>query len=100
MNRIQRALPVFLVAASFVAGSVAHAAVEPDPASAVRGSLGVSLDNLSLSNNFGELALLLNGGCALAFGAVALFAVSRRHRKPVRGHLGDWNSGNSATPIR
>jgi hypothetical protein len=101
MNRKQRALTVFFVAASFMAFSVAHAAVEADPASAVRGSLGVSLDNLSLSNNFGELAFLLNGGFALLSGAVALFAVGRPHRKPIRdhGHLDVLRSGNSVTTI-
>jgi len=101
MNRKQRALTVFFVAASFMAFSTAHAAVEPDPASAVRGSLGVSLENLSLSNNFGELAFLLNGGFALLFGAVALSVVASRQRKPIRehGHLDDLRSGNSVTTI-
>ena len=101
MNRKQRALTVFFVAASFMAFSTAQASVEADPASAVRGSLGVSLDNLRLSDNFGELAFLLNGGCALLFGAVALSVVASRHRKPVRdhGHLDDLRSGDSVTTI-
>jgi hypothetical protein len=101
MNTKQRASTVFFVAASFMAFGVAHAAVEADPASAVRGSLGVSLDSLSPSSNFGELAFLLNGGFALLFGAVVFFAVARRDRKPLRDHgqLADWGSGNSVTTI-
>jgi hypothetical protein len=101
MNRNQRALTVFCVAASFMAIGVAHAAVEADPASAVRGSLGVSLDSLSFGNNFGELAFLLNGGFVVLSVAVAFFALARRHRKPARdqGHLDDWGSGNSVTTV-
>jgi len=101
MNTKQRALTLFFVAASFMVFGVAQAAVEADPASAVLGSLGVSLDSLSLSNNFGELVFLLNGGFALIFGAVVFFAVARRDRKPIRdhGHLADWGSGDSASTI-
>src|ERR1700689_995430 len=101
MNRKQRALTVFFAAASFMAFSTAHAAVEADPASAVRGSLGVSLDNLSFSDNFGELAFLLNGGFTLLCGAVALSVAASHRRKAVRdhGHLDDLRSGNSVTTI-
>jgi hypothetical protein len=101
MNTKQRALTLFFVAASFMVFGVAHAAVEADPASVVRGSLGVSLDSLSLSSNFGELVFLLNGGFALLFGAVVFFAVARRDLKPIRdhGHLADWGSGDSASTI-
>ena len=101
MNTKQRASTVLLVAASFMVFGVAHAAVEADPASAVRGSLGVSLENLSLSSNFGELAFLVNGGFALLSGAFACFAVARRHREPSRDHdqFGDWRSRNSVTSI-
>jgi hypothetical protein len=101
MNRKQRTLTVLFVAASFMAFSTAHAAVDADPASVVRGSLGVSLENLSLNSNFGELTFLLNGGFALLFGAVALSVVASRQRKPIRdhGHLDDLRSGNSVTTI-
>lgn len=101
MNTKQRALTVFFVAASFMAFGVAHAAIEADPASAVRGALGVSIDNLSINHNFGELAFLLNGGFALVFAAVALFVVARRDRKPIRDHgrFDNLRSGNSVTTI-
>jgi hypothetical protein len=99
MNRTQRALTTFFFAASLMISGVASAQVEADPASAVRGSLGVSLENLSLSNHLGELVFLLNGGFALLFGAFACYAAARRH-KPNRdlGHFSDWRSGNSLTP--
>jgi len=117
MNRMQHALTAFLFAASFMVSGVAPAqasdsssgpnyglevpAVEGDFASAVQGSLGVSLEDLSLSNNLGKVVFLLNGGFALLFGAFACFAAARHHREPIRGHdpLGDWKSGNSMTSI-
>jgi hypothetical protein len=43
-----------------------------DPASAVRGALGVSLDDLMLSNIVGSLSLYLNAGFALLFVAAAV----------------------------
>lgn len=115
MNRIQRALIAIFFAASFMVSGMAPAqvrdssgganyglevpVVEADPASAVRGSLGVSLENLSLKNNLGKLVFLLNGGFALLAGAVACFAVARLNREPIRDHdhLGDWRSVNSVT---
>jgi hypothetical protein len=117
MNRKQRVLTAFYFAASFMVFAVAHArvsessgvpyyeskspAVDADPATAMRGSLGVSSENLSLSNNLGKLVCLLNGGFALLSGAVACFVVARRHREPIRDHdhLDDWQTGNSVTTI-
>ena len=66
-------------------------AAEIDPASAVRGSLGVSLEDLSLTNNFAKLTFLLGGGCALLLGAFAGFAFfrSRRGRGPMSRSLLD-----------
>jgi hypothetical protein len=117
MNRIQCGSTAFFFAASLMVSGVASAqvrdssagryyglevpAAEADSASAVRGSLGVPLGNLGLSDNSGKLVLLLNGGFALLFGAFACFAAARHHREPKRDHgpLGDWKSGNSVTSI-
>jgi hypothetical protein len=49
-----------------------------DAASAVRGSLGGSLEDLSLSDNLGQHAFFLNGGFALLFGLLALILGRRR----------------------
>jgi hypothetical protein len=116
MNWTQRALTAFFLVASFsvcglapVQASAPSGApyygaevptVETDPASAVRGSLGVSLEDLSLSESLGKLVFLLNGGFALLFGAFACFAAARHH-EPTRDHdpLGNWSSGNSVTSI-
>jgi hypothetical protein len=55
---------------------------EVDPASAVRGSLGVSVDELVLGGGAGAAVFLLNAGFALMFAAVAIGA---RRRNPRRG---------------
>jgi hypothetical protein len=117
MNRMQCGLTAFFFAASLMVSGVASAqvrdssggpyygleapAVEADPAAAERGSLGVSLESLSLSNNLGKLVFLLNGGFALLSGAFACFAAVRHYREPNRDHdsLGNWSSGNSVTSI-
>ncbi|HXC10747.1 MAG TPA: hypothetical protein VNV61_17565 [Steroidobacteraceae bacterium] len=117
MNRIQRALTAFFFTASLMVFGVAPAqvgdsyggrnyglevpAVEADPASGVRGSLGISLENFSLSNDLGKLVFLLNGGFALLFGGFAFFAAAKHQREPIRDHdhFGDWRSGNSVTSI-
>ncbi len=72
-----------------------------DSASAVRGSLGVSLEELSLSNNPGECSFLLNGGFALLSGVFAYVATARRHRAPMSSHdhRDHWPSGDSAASI-
>ena len=76
----------------------ASAAIEIDPTSAFRGSLGASLGDLSLSDNLGRLAFLLNGGFALLFGAFASLAVAglRRDRINVIQHRSDDHSGQTA----
>src|SRR3984957_17309139 len=98
MNRMQRALTAFFFAASFLVSGVASAQVEAAPGSAVRGSRGGSLENLSHHNHLGALVFLLNGGFALLFVAFACFAAVRRHEpKRDHGHFSDWRSGNSVT---
>ena len=57
-----------------------------DSASAVRGSLGVSVEDLSLNSNLGEFSFVANGGFALLSGAFACFAVAMRRREPTSGH--------------
>jgi hypothetical protein len=61
--------------------SARASASESDSASAVRGSLGVSLDDLLLSNGAGATVFLLNAGFALLFAAVCV-AVRRKDSKP------------------
>jgi hypothetical protein len=46
-----------------------------DPATVVRGSLGVSLEDLGINSAIGELSFYLNGGLALLFGALAALVV-------------------------
>ncbi|MGO9930903.1 MAG: hypothetical protein ACLPV8_03695, partial [Steroidobacteraceae bacterium] len=62
-------------------------AQEIDPASALRGSLGVSLADLSISNHFGALSFFLNGVFALLSGAMAVFLVARTGRDRSRAVL-------------
>jgi len=75
--------------------------VETDPASGVRGSLGVSLEDSDLNGNLGRLSFLLNGGFALLSGAFACFLVAKPRRNPRRDQdpHGDWRSGNSVPSI-
>ena len=61
--------------------SAPASASEADPASAVRGSLGVSLDDLVLSSGAGATVFLLNAGFLLLFAAVCI-AARRRDSKP------------------
>jgi hypothetical protein len=57
------------------------AAAAFDPATAVRGSLGVSLEDLAIHSTIGELTLYLNGGLALLFMAFAGIVVYANVRK-------------------
>jgi hypothetical protein len=52
-----------------------------DPSSAVRGSLGVSLEDLAIHSPIGELTLYLNGGMALLFMLLAVVAARAHARK-------------------
>jgi len=53
----------------------AAGAAAVDPATVVRGSLGVSLEDLGINSAIGELSFYLNGGLALLFGALAALVV-------------------------
>jgi hypothetical protein len=55
--------------------------VDLDAATAVRGGLGVPLDDLGLDHDLGRLTFLLNGGFALLLGVAAYIGVARRGRK-------------------
>jgi hypothetical protein len=64
-------------ATALIGLAVAHssqAAAQIDAASAVRGSLGMSAEDLVLGSSGGASVFLLNAGCALLFGAFALMA--------------------------
>ena len=63
----------------------ASASEETDPASAIRGSLGVSLDDLAFSNGAGATVFLMNAGFVLLFAAIAIAVRRAGSRK--RGHL-------------
>jgi hypothetical protein len=78
------AVPAVLTLVALVSPLSAHASPsEVDPASAIRGSLGVSLDDLSTSA--GTTVFLLNVGFTLVFVAICI-AVRRadsRKRKQI-----------------
>jgi hypothetical protein len=69
--------------------SAPASASEADPASAVRGSLGVPLDDLVLSSGAGATVFLLNAGFALLFAAICIAVLRAEARKrrqvPLRG---------------
>jgi hypothetical protein len=66
-----------------------------DQVSAVRGSLGASLEDLSLSNSFGKLVIFLNGGFALLAGLLAVILARKRSSRVLPGV--DSKSRRSAT---
>jgi hypothetical protein len=68
------------VALLFVEQNASAAVPAIDPASAVRGALGVSLDDLMLSNMVGSLSLYLNAGFLLLFFAAAVI-LTRAHAR-------------------
>lgn len=64
--------------------SAPASASESDPASAMSGSLGVSLEDLDFSNGAGTTVFLLNLGFALAFAAYAFVATRPKQRSVQR----------------
>ena len=73
-----RAVPAVLTLVGLVSALSASASTnESDPASAVRGSLGVSLDDLAFGHGAGATVFLLNAGFVLLFAAVCIAARCR-----------------------
>jgi hypothetical protein len=72
------------VATAVSADNASALVAEIDPSSAVRGSLGASLDDFSLGNHLGALTFVLNGGFALLCGAFAVIVVARRRQNRKR----------------
>jgi uncharacterized membrane protein len=80
------AVPAAITLVGLVSALSAPAsASEADPASAVRGSLGVSLDDLVLSSGAGATVFLLNAGFVLLFAAICIAVGRAKPQKP--GHI-------------
>ena len=78
----QTAVPAAVMLLGLVSALGAPAsASESDPASAIRGSLGVSIEDLVFSHGAGATVFLLNAGFALAFAAICLAARRANSRK-------------------
>ena len=76
------AVPAVVTLVGWVSALSAPAsASEADPASAVRGSLGVSIEDLALSHGAGAAVFLLNAGFALLYAALAIALVRRENSK-------------------
>jgi len=70
-SHFRTAASAALTLVGLVSALSAHAsATEVDPALAIQGSMGVSLDDLSTSA--GTTVFLLNAGCALVFVAICI----------------------------
>jgi hypothetical protein len=81
------AVPAAITLVGLVSALSAPAsASEADPASAIRGSLGVSLDDLAFSSGAGATVFLMNAGFALLFAAVCIAVGRADSRKD--GHIG------------
>jgi hypothetical protein len=78
------AVPAAITLVGLVSALSAPAsASETDPASAIRGSLGASLDDLAFGNGAGATVFFMNAGFALLFAAVCIAvrrAESRKNR--------------------
>ena len=78
------AVPAAITLVGLVSALSAPAsASEADPASAIRGSLGVSLDDLAFSSGAGATVFLMNAGFALLFAAVCI-AVRRANSRTAK----------------
>jgi hypothetical protein len=77
---VPNVLAVTMASILFVTTNGRASAQPIDPPSAVRGSLGAPLSDLSLDNPLGALSFFLNAGFALLCGAVAIYLLARTHR--------------------
>ena len=66
-------------------------AADVDPASAIRGSLGSSITDLSFDSTGGALLFFLNAGCVLFFAAIAVMVTRSKARRAARIPLGSKN---------
>jgi hypothetical protein len=86
--RCLAALAVVLAVVGLIFADLHGSAVlgnEIDASSAVRGSLGISFDDLTPEEAFRSWCFILNGGCVLLFGGAA-FIIGRRKKR--RDHAG------------
>jgi hypothetical protein len=71
-RQINAIVPAAVAILAALALTATASAADIDPASAVRGSLGVSIEDLSLDARVGAAVFFLNAGCLLLFAAIAL----------------------------
>ena len=71
-SQIHAIVPAAAAVLAALGVSASASAADVDPASAVRGSLGVSIGDLSLDTSLGAAVFFLNAGCVLLFVAIAL----------------------------
>jgi hypothetical protein len=73
-----------LTTATLAALSSLASAADVDPASAIRGSLGASIIDLSFDSGGGVLLFALNAACVLFFAAIAVMATRSKARRAPR----------------
>jgi hypothetical protein len=66
--------------AAAAATGATPSATELEAAAVIRGSLGAPLTDLALDTSGGTLVFLLNAGCVLLFGAIAVLAARGKSR--------------------
>jgi hypothetical protein len=70
-----------LTAAAWASLSSLASAADADPASAIRGSLGASITDLSFDSSSGVLMFALNAACVLFFAAIAVMVTRSKARR-------------------
>ena len=73
-----------MTAAILAALSSFASAGDVDPASAIRGSLGASITDLSFDSSGGVLLFVLNAACVLFFAGIALMVTRSKARRAPR----------------